>query len=67
MNVGLRQRCFLSPWRFKLLMDVVIRRECKSYGEGRVVGFMHNDHKGKVNQLFFADSTVLVTNAKTNL
>lgn len=67
VRVGLRQGCVMSPWLFNLYVDGVVREvNARVLGRGlKLVG--ENDHEWEVNQLLFADDTVLVADTEEKL
>ena len=52
VNVGLRQGCVMSPWFFNVYMDGVHGQELELLPT--------NGGRFEINQLLFADDTVLV-------
>ena len=59
VRVGLRQGCVMSQWLFNLYIDGVLGRGLKL-----VDG---NDNEGELNQLLFADDTVVVADSERKL
>ena len=67
VRVGLRQGCVMSPWLFNLYIDGVVREV-----NARVLGCGlemtdGNDHAWQLNQLLFADDTVIVADSEEKL
>ena len=59
MRVGLRQGCVMLPWLFNLYIGVV--REVNARALGRGLKLVDgNDNEWELNQLLFADDTVVV-------
>ena len=66
-NMGLKQVCVMSPWLFNMHMDGVVR-EVNERVLGRGVESLGQDgNVWRVNQLLYADDTVLVRNSIENL
>ena len=60
MRVGLRQVCVMSQWLFNLYIDGVVR-EVNARVLGRGIKLVDgNDNEWELNQLLFADDTVVV-------
>ena len=60
VRVGLRQGCVMSPWLFNLYIDGVVR-EVNARALGRGLKLVDgNANEWEVNQLLFADDTVVV-------
>ena len=57
VRVGLRQRCVMSLWLFNLCIDGVVNARVLDRGLKLVDG---NDNEWELNQLLFADDTVVV-------
>ena len=67
MRVGLRQGCVMSPWLFNLYIDGVVR-ELNARVLGRGLKLVDgNDSEWELNQLLFADDTVVVTDSEKKL
>ena len=67
VRVGLRQGCVMSPWLFNLYIDGVIR-EVNARVLGRGLKLVDgNDNEWELNQLLFADDTVVVTDSERKL
>ena len=67
MRVGLRQGCVMSPWLFNLYIDVVVR-EVNARVHGRGLKLMdENDNEWELNELLFADDTVVVADSEEKL
>ena len=68
VRVGLRQGCVILPWLFNLYIDGVVReanaRVLNSRGLKLVDG---NDSEWELNQLLFADDTVVVADSERKL
>ena len=63
MRVGLRQGCVMSPWLFNLYIDGVVR-EVSTRVLGRGLKLVDgNDSEWELNQLLFADDTVVVADS----
>ena len=62
VRVGLRQGCVMSPWLFNLYIDGVVREV--NAGLKLVDG---NDNEWELNQLLFADDTVVVADSERKL
>ena len=64
VRVGLRQGCVMSPWLFNLYIDGVIR-EVNARALGRRLKLIDgNDNEWELNQLLFADDTVVVADSE---
>ena len=60
VRVGLRQGCVMSPWLFNLYIDGVVREViARVLGRGLKLAD-GNDNEWELNQLLFADDTVVV-------
>ena len=67
VRVGLRQGCVMSPWLFNLYIDGVIR-EVNARVLGRGLKLVDgNDNEWELNQLLFADDTVVVADSERKL
>ena len=67
VRVGLRQGCVMSPWLFSLYIDGVVR-EANALVLGRGLKLVGgNDNDWELNQLLFADDTVMVADSKRKL
>ena len=67
VRVGLRQGCVMLPWLFNLFIDGVIR-EVNTEVLGRGLKWVDgNDSGWELNQLLFADDTVVVADSKRKL
>ena len=67
VNVGLRQRCVMSPWLFNVYMDGVVREvNVRVLGKG-LEQLSANDGRFEINQLLFADDTELVADSEEKL
>ena len=67
VRVGLRQGCVMSPWLFNLYIDGVVR-EVNARAPGRGLKLVHgNDNEWELNQLLFADDTVVVADSERKL
>ena len=67
MRVGLRQECVMSPWLFNLHIDGVVR-EVNVQVLGRGLKLVdENDNEWELNQLLYADDTVVVANSERKL
>ena len=63
VRVGLRQGCVMSPWLFNLYIDGVVR-EVNVRVLGRGLKLVDgNDNEWKLNQLLFADDTVVAADS----
>ena len=61
VKVVLRQGCVMSPWLFNLYIDGVVREvntQCLVDG---------NDNEWELNQLLFADDTVVVADSEMKM
>ena len=64
VRVGLRQGCVMSPWLFNLYTDGVVR-EVNARALGRGLKLVDgNDNEWELNQLLFADDTVVVADSE---
>ena len=65
VRVGLRQGCVMSPWLFNLCIDGVVRTvNARVLGRGlKLVD--GNDNESELNQLLFADDTVVVADSES--
>ena len=67
VRVGLRQGCVMSPWLFNLYIDGVVR-EVNARVLGRGVELLDgNGNDWRLNQLLFADDTVVVADSEEKL
>ena len=67
VRVGLRQGCVMSPWLFSLYIDGVVR-EVNARALGRGLKLVDgNDNEWELNQLLFADDTVVVADSERKL
>ena len=67
VRVGLRQGCVMSPWLFNLYIDGVVR-EVNARVHGRRLKLVDgNDNERELNQLLFADDTVVVAESERKL
>ena len=67
VKVGLRQGCVMSPWLFNVYMDGVVR-EVNMRVQGRGLEMIDGMGRGwRMNQLLYADDTVLIDDSKENL
>ena len=67
VRVGLRQGCVMSPWLFNLYMDGVVR-EVNTRVLGRGLKLVDgNENEWELNQLLFADDTVVVADSERKL
>ena len=67
VRVGLRQGCVMSPWLFNLYMDAVVR-EVNARVLGRGLKLVDgNENEWELNQLLFADDTVVVADFEKKL
>ena len=67
VRVGLRQGCVMSPWLFNLYIDGVVR-EVNARVNGRGLKLLDGDDNGwELNQLLFADDTVVVADSESKL
>ena len=67
VRVGLRQGCVMSPWLFNFYIDGVIR-EVNARVLGRGLKLVDgNDNEWELNQLLFADVTVVVADSERKL
>ena len=67
VNIGLRQRCVMSPWLFNVYMDGVVRQvNVRVLGKGLEL-LSANGGRFEINQLLFADDTALVADSEDKL
>ena len=67
VRVGLRQGCVMPPWLFNLYIDGVVR-EVNARVLGRGLKLVDgNDNEWELNQLLFADDTVVVADSERKL
>ena len=67
MREGLRQGCVMFPWLFNLYIDGVVR-EVNARALGRGLKLVDgNDNEWELNQLLFADDTVVVADSERKL
>ena len=67
VRVGLRQGCVMSPWLFNLYIDRVVREvNARAFGRGLQL-VDGNDSEWELNQLLFADDTVVVADSERKL
>ena len=67
VRVGLRQGCVMSPWLFNLYIDGVVR-EVNARVLGRGLKLIdRNENEWEMNQLLFADDTVVVADFEEKL
>ena len=67
VKVGLRQGCVMSPWLFNLYIDGVVR-EVNARVMGRGLKLIDaNANEWELNQLLFADDTVVVADSEEKL
>ena len=67
VRVGLRQGCVMSPWLFNLYIDGVVR-EVNTRVLGRGLKLVDgNDNEWELNQLLFANYTVVVADSERKL
>ena len=67
VRVGLRQGYVMSPWLFNLYMDGVVR-EINARVLGRGLKLVDgNENEWELNQLLFADDTVVVADSERKL
>ena len=67
VRVGLRQGCVMSPWLFNLYMDGVVG-EVNARVLGRGLKLVDgNENEWELNQLLFADDTVVVADSERKL
>ena len=67
VRVGLRQECVMSPWLFNLYINRVVR-EVNARVLGRGLKLVDgNDNEWELNQLLFADNTVVVADSERKL
>ena len=66
VNVGLRQGCVMSPWLFNLYMDAVMK-EVNGRVMGKGVKLEHSGREWMINQLLYADDTVLIADSRDSL
>ena len=67
VRVGLRQGCVMSPWLFNIYIDGVVREvNARVFGKGvRLTDTNGNDWE--MNQLLFADDTVVMADSEEKL
>ena len=67
VRVGLRQGCVMLPWLFNLYIDGVVR-EVNARVLGRGLKLVDgNDSEWELNQLLFADDTVVMADSERKL
>ena len=67
VRVGLRQGCVMSPWLFNIYIDGVVR-EVNARVLGRGLKLLDgNENNWEINQLLFADDTVVVADSEEKL
>ena len=66
VRVGLRQGCVMSPWLFNLFIDGVVR-EVNARVLGRGLKLLDGNDEWEMNQLLFADDTVVVADSEEKL
>ena len=67
VRVGMRQGCVMSPWLFSLYVDGVVR-EVNARVLGRGLKLVDgNENEWELNQLLFADDTVVVADSERKL
>ena len=67
VGVGLRQGCVMSPWLFNIYIDGVVR-EVNARVLGRGLELIdRNEDVWEMNQLLFADDTVVVADSEKKL
>ena len=67
VRVGLRQGCVMSPWLFNLHIDGVVRKvNARVLGRGLML-VDGTDNEWELNQLLFADDTVVVADSERKL
>ena len=67
VNVGLRQGSVMSPWLFNVYMDGVVREvNVRILGKGLEL-LSANGGRFEINQLLFADDTLLVADSEEKL
>ena len=67
VKVGLRQGCVMSPWLFNLYIDGVVREvNARVLGRGLKLTDS-NENEWEMNQLLFADDTVVVADSEEKL
>ena len=67
VRVGVRQGCVMSPWLFNLYIDGVVR-EVNARVLGRGLKLLdRNENDWEMNQLLFADDTVVVADSEKKL
>ena len=67
VRVGLRQGCVMSPWLFNMYMDGVVREVNARVQERGVEMIGQEGNVWEVNQLLYADDTVLIGDSKESL
>ncbi|XP_068226967.1 uncharacterized protein [Palaemon carinicauda] len=63
----LRHRCVMSPWLFNLFVDRVVSEVIARVFDRGLEQIDESNHEWELNQLFFADDTVLVANSEEEL
>ncbi len=67
VHVGLQQGCVMSPWLFNVYMDGMVRQvNTRVQGKGLVM-LGEDGEEWRINQLLFADDTVLVAGSEEDL
>ena len=67
VRVGLRQGCVMSPWLFNIYMDGLVREvNARVFGKGLKL-LDGNENEWEMNQLLFADDTVVVADSEEKL
>ena len=67
VNIGLRQGCMMSPWFFNVYMDGAVPKvNVRVLGKGLEL-LSANGGRFEINQLSFADDTVLVDDSEEKL
>ena len=67
VKVGLRQGCVMSPWLFNLYIDGVVREVNGRVGGHGLRLLDGNENDWEINQLLFADDTVVVADSERKL
>ena len=67
VNVRLRQGCVMSPWLFNVYMDGVVQEVNVRVLRKRLELLSTNGGRFEINQLLFADDTVLVPDSEEKL
>ena len=67
VRVGLRQGCVMLPWLFNLYIDGVVREVNARVLDRGLKLADGNDNEWKLNQLLFADDTVVVADSERKL